>query len=38
MTYGAHYAHDMHDAENFGWEVRAGGSAGQCVRGGCATL
>jgi len=20
MTYGAHYAHDMHDAENFGWE------------------
>lgn len=21
MTYGAHYAHDMHDAENFGWEV-----------------
>ena len=23
MTYGAHYAHDMHDAENFGWEVCA---------------
>jgi len=20
MTYGAHYAHDMHDAEHYGWE------------------
>ena len=29
MTYGAHYAHDMHDAENFGWEV--------CVPTTCST-
>lgn len=20
MTYGAHFAHDMHDAEHYGWE------------------